>query len=242
MSFDGNSSGTLRRPSPPRDDGVEDEPPLRPPRPIPRPSPHRNDASTCSSSSSTSTLSIRNSTPPPRPEKPPALRGPPVPKKPAALQQHHSTPNATLQAVNEAQATSTRSTPPPPPPPRRPTVSAEPPPPPPLPPRRDTSEDVRTATSHRRVVTANPAPEEIRTAAPPRLQQRDATAPGTCVSTDLPQLTKRQIEWERRWAVAREKLDRINVGLLYWRVGTDLKDVTVKIVEKELHGTVGKKE
>ncbi|KAI5849112.1 hypothetical protein BZA05DRAFT_402234 [Tricharina praecox] len=243
MSFDGNnSSGTLQRPSPLRDDWAEDESPLPNPRPIPRPSPHRNDASTCSSNSSTSTLSIRNSTPPSRPEKPPSLRSPPVPKKPTALQQHHSTPNAILQSAQDAQATSSRGTvPPPPPPPRRSTISAEPLPPP-LPPRRDTSHDVRAGLPLRRVITANPALEEVRTAAPPRLQHRVATATGISAGTDLPQLTKRQIEWERRWAVARERLDRINVRLLYWRVGTDLKDITVGLVEKELRGTVGRKE
>lgn len=62
-----------------------------------------------------------------------------------------------------------------------------------------------------------------------------ATATGAVgVGADLPPLTKRQMNWEIRWAEARERLDRRNIRLLYWRVGTDLKDVTVEIVEKEL--------
>jgi phosphatidate phosphatase APP1 len=195
--------------SPPVENG------LPPPRPMPRPSPQRNDASASSLASSTSTLSINN-TAPSRPEKPANLRSPPVPKKPDALRQ--PTPPRPEPMSRGSGSQDRHSSPPPPPPPRRRTIASEaeerrnlPPPPP------------------QRVATALPRMEEFRTAAPPRA----STMTG---AVEAPQiiLTKRQMEWERRWAAARERLERKGVRLLYWRVGADLKETTVKIVEKEL--------
>ncbi|KAA8908819.1 hypothetical protein FN846DRAFT_645847 [Sphaerosporella brunnea] len=194
--------------------------PLSPPRPLPRPSPHRSDVSSSSQASSTSTLSVNNLQPS-RPEKPANLRSPPVPKKPDALRQ----PN--LPGRKSPDSRSQRSSdrfppPPPPPPPRRRTIAGE----------QDDSRDPSLPPPHR-VATALPVMGDSRIAALPRLPQRVPTVTG---ATEGPQLilTKRQLEWERRWVLARERLDRKSVKLLYWRVGTDLKDVTVDIVGKEL--------
>jgi phosphatidate phosphatase APP1 len=195
--------------SPPGENG-----PFPPPRLMLRPSPQRNDASASSLASSTSTLSINN-TAPSRPEKPANLRSPPVPKKPEALRQHSPPGPEPMSRGSKSQG---RHSPPPPPPPRRRTIASE-------------TEERRNLPHPppQRVATALPRMEEFRTAAPPRA----STMAG---SFEAPQiiLTKRQMEWERRWAAARERLDRKGVRLLYWRVGTDLKEITVKIAEKEL--------
>jgi hypothetical protein len=50
----------------------------------------------------------------------------------------------------------------------------------------------------------------------------------------VPPFTKQELAWMRRWQVAKEKLELRNVKLLSWRVGTDLKEVTTVIVEREL--------
>ena len=77
------------------------------------------------------------------------------------------------------------------------------------------------------------------TAPAARALQRAATttAVAAAAAGDVdapPPRTKAELAWERRWQAARERLEPRNVKLLSWRVGSDLKDVTRGILEREL--------
>ena len=208
--------------------------PLPPPRPMPSPS-----------------LFIHGASPPlpARPEKPVGLRGgPPVPRKPASLRQEATEMPPLAHSRSAESLNRPRPHPPlsrsprPPPSPRSPR-------PPPPPPRRaaiSTSEDHQAVrplrTPPQRVATVAPvmsgswaAPTAPATKAPRRAATATTAVAAAAGDVDAPPpRTKAELAWERRWQTARERLEPINVKLLSWRVGSDLKDITRRILEQAL--------
>ncbi|EAS28446.2 actin cytoskeleton organization protein App1 [Coccidioides immitis RS] len=58
------------------------------------------------------------------------------------------------------------------------------------------------------------------------------STPQSLSSSDIPTPNKREEAWRRRWARAREILDRRGVMLQSWRVGDDVQDVCVRLVKQ----------
>jgi len=154
--------------------------------------------------------------PPARPRMPRGLRGPPVPPKPASLRQ---TVESMYDDLNRTFPESQ---------------------PPRLPCRNKTSKcDCHQSASLSRpppgMVAPVPMVNNCRKAEPPSLLLKDASTSMTIdMAAYVPPFTKQELAWMRRWQVAKEKLELRNVKLLSWRVGTDLKEVTTVIVEREL--------
>lgn len=210
-------------------DGDDDQQsPLPPPRPMPGPS-----------------LFTHGTSPPlpARPGDPVNLRGgPPVPRKPASLRQEVAEMPPLAHSLSAESLDRPRPRPPPSPRPRPPR------PPPPLPRRAaiNMSEDYQAARPPRpppqRVATMAPAVSRswaAPTAPAARAPQRATTATAAVaaaagdVDASLPR-TKAELAWEKRWQMARERLEPGNVKLLSWRVGSDLKDITKRILQQAL--------
>lgn len=123
--------------------------------------------------------------------------------------------------------------------------------PPPVPPTRRGAAATNTSTSNDRKVTNNTPPP----APPPRLPSRQNTFSSvTSTSTtrpitannnnsstyydypepSAPVLNKREELWKRRWERAQQILSDHDVLLGSWRVGSDVQDITVWLVENAM--------
>ncbi|KAI5805089.1 putative actin cytoskeleton organization protein App1 [Geopyxis carbonaria] len=191
----------------------EDDGPLPAPGPIPLPTPQRHESPyppSSSTASTASTLSLNkiptssSSATPPPPPKPKNLRSPPVPAKPAGLRQ--GSPEMARSASAGESLYDGHD---------YPTITSEAPPPPV--PRR-------TATS---VSSAAPAVK-------PPMQRMSTAAPPGAAGVVEPAVRKKEELWRRRWEVAQERLGAKGVQLLSWRVGEDVEEITVRLVEKAL--------
>ncbi|KAK2790710.1 hypothetical protein FQN52_005467 [Onygenales sp. PD_12] len=126
--------------------------------------------------------------------------------------------------------------------PPHPSHSKQPPPPIP-PPRRSTTNQTNpkppqsySQSQPQLLPTSSPAPHTgTDTPIPPApLQQQPYSYPTSTSSSPgpAPVPNKREEMWRRRWERAQEILDRQGVVLASWRVGDDVRDICVRLVER----------
>ncbi|PGH02890.1 UV damage endonuclease UvdE [Polytolypa hystricis UAMH7299] len=150
----------------------------------------------------------------------------------------HTSPLATFTTSADLDSTSrSKQTPPPPPPPRRSTNQvtkstpgtpsrATPPPLPPGPNQTPTFDSLLSRTPSSFAAT----PQSSSAPTPQPLYTYSSSSSSSAVPQPLP--NKREELWRRRWARAADLLERQGVVLETWKVGEDVQDLCVRIVER----------
>lgn len=189
-----------------------------PPIPTSRPRLASGASSASMASVSSHASSTASSTPPLPPRKPKRLQSPPIPVKPANLQRQ-STSGSCID-LSEPQTRAYEGADYPPMSgsgsnnPRVMTTDAtsKPPPPPPLPRRTNTASTISSV--------------------------RSLSVPAQTAATD-PVMSKKEDLWRKRWERAKYILEQKGVKLMSWRVGSDVKEETIRIVKWELRAGRG---
>lgn len=152
-----------------------------------------------------------------------------------------SSGSTTASESNGAQPLRSKQPPPPPPPRRTNTATSTPAvnsnPPPPAPPRKQSfplgaASAISQYTSDYFKPSAS-TPALGRTSTSSSTSDHDAVLSGTSTPVSEPPLPNRREElWRRRWQRAKHILDQKGVVLGNWRVGGDIQDVCVWLVEE----------